>query len=159
MEQLTESTKFKCLITNAMEEYDSGIWEFFRHYDSILADLGQLMHLDSEWRDNYVKLIRYCSDLQSSIILKRKAPDSEFLSPLISKEIGNTDVEDVLFRSKDSVPGFLIKIEAELERLIAEFLRLSKMTRFSESFDVEKLGGIKLFAKVIYSRGIEKSKQ
>jgi hypothetical protein len=159
MEESTEFPKFKCLITDAMEEYDSGVWEFFRHYDGIVSDFGQLMVTDREWKENYLKLIRYYSDLGSSIILKRKAPDPGFMTALISTEIENTDPEDVLLRATNADIAFLLKLGAELERLMGEYVRLSKTPRFAESFAKDKFEGIRLLAKVVYSRGVNKSKQ
>jgi hypothetical protein len=159
MDESDAFPKFKCLITDSMEDYDSGVWEFFRHYDCILSDFGQLMIMDSEWREGYVKLIHYYSDLGSSIILKRNAPDSGSLEALVSPEIENTDPEVVLLRAKDAAVGYLLRTGADLERLMAEFIRLSRIPRFSGSFVAEKFEGIRLLAKVLYSRGIEKSKQ
>jgi hypothetical protein len=159
MSESSEFPKFKCLITNTMEEYDSGVWEFFRHYDCIISDFGQLMIIDNEWRENYVKLMRYYSDLGSSIILKRDAPDPGFLAAFLSKEIEDTDEEDVLLRAKSSTVGYLLRMGSDLEMLMAEFIRLSRIPRFSGNFTVDKFEGIRLLAKVFYSRGIEKSKQ
>ena len=159
MNKDTAFPKFKCLITDSMEEYDSGVWEFFRHFDCIQSDFGQLMILDSEWRESYVKLIHYYSDLGSSIVLKRKAPDPGFLESLVSPKIGDTDAEDVLLRANGSVVGYLLRTGADLERLMAEFIRISKTPRFSGTFAAEKFEGIRLLARVLYSRGIEKSKQ
>lgn len=159
METGMQFPKFKCLITNDMEDYDSGVWEFFRHFDVIMCDLGQLIHLDSEWKENYTKIIRYFSDLGSSIIMKRDAPDGGFLNQYISDQIESTDVEDVLFRAKSNLAGFQIRIGADLERLMGEYIRLSRIPRFSGSFETKKIEGLRSLAKVAYSRGIEISKQ
>lgn len=159
MEEGMQFPKFKCLITDDMEDFDSGVWEFFRHFDGIMADMGQLIHLDSEWKENYTKLIHYFSDLGSSIILKRDAPDGSFLNQHISDQIENTDVEDVLFRAKSNLPAFQIGIGADLERLMGEYIRLSRIPRFSGSFETKKIDGLRSLAKVIYSRGIEISKR
>lgn len=70
MEAGTQFPTFKCFITNAQEDYDSGVWEFFRHYDIILSNLGQMKLDDDEWKDNYAQLIRYFHDLGDSIIMK-----------------------------------------------------------------------------------------
>lgn len=159
MEEGSPFPTFKCFITNAQEEYDSGVWEFFRHYDKILSDLGRLMITDSGWRENYVQIIRYFSDLGSSIIMKRDAPGLEFLSALVAKDVESNDAEDVLMRAKESIVGTLLGIGADLELLMAEFVRLSKVPRFSESFPMTKFEGFRTLAKVMYSRGIEKSRQ
>ena len=151
--------QFKCLITDAMEDYDSGAWEFFRHYERIMSDIGQLFHTDSEWKENYTKLLRYYSDIGSSLILKRKAPDPGFMRQFISSEIENTDPEEVLMRAKTSVVGSILRIGSDVEMLTSEFLRIGRIPRFSESFSVDKFEGLQLFAKVLYSRGIDKSKE
>ena len=80
MEAEAKFPTFKCFITNAQEDYDSGVWEFFRHYDAILSDLGQLKLDDDEWKENYIQLMRYYHDLGDSIIMKRNSPDSGFMT-------------------------------------------------------------------------------
>ena len=159
MDDLQDFQKFKCVITNSMEDYDSGVWEFFRHFEMILADLGQLMILDNEWRETYVILIRYLSDLGSSIIQKKNAPDSGFLNPLVSKEIESTDTEDVILRAKQVTASYLIRVGNELESLMAEGVRLGRIQRFSMAFTKDKFEGLRLLTRVVYSRSIFKSKE
>lgn len=158
MDVETKIPQFKCLITDAMEDYDSGAWEFFRHYDRIMSDIGQLIHTDSEWKENYIKLIRYYSDMGSSLILKRKAPDPGFLKQFISSEIEKTDPEEVLLRAKSGVVGSILSIGSDVDMLASELLRIGRIQRFSDSFSIDKFEGLQLFAKVLYSRGIDKSK-
>ena len=159
MEAEAKFPTFKCFITNAQEDYDSGVWEFFRHYDAILSDLGQLKLDDDEWKENYIQLMRYYHDLGDSIIMKRNPPDSGFITALISKEIEGTDAEDVLLRAKDRVVATLLRTGADLEILMAEYVRLSKIPRFSGSFSLSRFEGFRLLAKSLYSRGIEISKR
>ncbi|MCW6159264.1 MAG: hypothetical protein LVQ63_07300 [Thermoplasmatales archaeon] len=150
---------FKCFITRRQEDYDSGVWEFFRHYDFILSDLGKLKLDDGEWKENYIQLMRYYHDLGDSIIMNRNPPDSGFMTAFISKEIEGTDAEDVLLRAKDRVVATLLRTGADLEILMAEYVRLSKIPRFSRGFSLSRFEGFGLLAKSLYSRGIEISKR
>lgn len=150
--------KFHCFITDAPEDYDSGVWEFFRHMMYIESDLGMLIHVDVEWCDNYRKLLQYVSDVGSSIILKRDSPSSEFLKEFLTEKHEDEDESDILLRSKDAVPALLIRTGAEIEELMAMYVRLSKIPRFSASFSKERFDGLRQVSWVLFRRSIKLSK-
>lgn len=158
MENEENFPKFHCAITDSPEEYDSGVWEFFRHVIFVESNIGLLMHSDPEWRANYSQILQYVSDVRSSIILTRKPPDSGFLNGLMSDKKEDVDEEDVLLRSKDSIPGLLIRAAAEFEELMALYVRVSRIPRFSSGFSKENFKGLELATEVLFGRSIEISK-
>ncbi len=151
--------KFYCIITEAMEDFDSGVWEFFRWLEIIEADIGCLMFIDTEWKENYIQLLSYLSDLSSSIISKRKPPDSEFLKSLVLSDIESYDPKDLLINGKGEAIPYILKTGAELDLVIAQYIKLAKIPRFSEAFSMDQFDGIRLLTKAIYSRAIVKSQQ
>jgi hypothetical protein len=119
------------------------------------------MHTDPEWKDNYAKMLQYVSDVVSSIIFKRDHPDSGFLNKFLVDKPRDRDVDlaDVLLHSKDSVPGMLIRTTAEIEELMALYIRVSKIERFSEGFSKEIFEGFRSLSEALFIRGIKRSKQ
>jgi len=159
MENTNQFPTFYCVMTEAAEDYDSGVWEFFRHIIYLESDLGILMHTDPEWKDNYAKMLQYVSDVGTSIIRKRNSPDAGFLNKFLVDKPRDVDEADVLLRSKDSVPGMLIKTAAGMEEMMALYIKISRIERFSESFSKERFEGFRSLGEALFIRAIKKSKQ
>ncbi len=150
---------FDCVITNAAEEYDSGVWEFFRLLTIVQADIGSIMNVDTAWKDNYMELIQYLSDFSASILFKSKAPNSEFLDKMMIDGLENNDETDLILRSGNGIIASLIRTGAEIEGLMSMYIRLSRIPRFSDSFSLDKFSNLKRISQAVYSRAVMKSKE
>jgi|YelNatPaOPRAMG01_1025707.scaffolds.fasta_scaffold07861_10 hypothetical protein len=60
--------RFECVISNTLQDYDSDIEEFFLRVQYLEDDLGMLMFVDNSWTENYENMLKYLSDVQTSII-------------------------------------------------------------------------------------------
>ena len=158
MKDTTQFPTFECVITGAPEDYDSGVWEFFRHLIYLESDLGILMHLDQDWIDEYAKMLQYVSDVGSSIIMKRSPPDSGFLDKFLVDKPKDVDEADVMLHSSSSVPAILIRTAAEVEELMALYIRVSRIERFSKGFSGERFDGLRALSEALFIRAIKKSR-
>ncbi|MEM4091226.1 MAG: hypothetical protein QXQ46_10910 [Thermoplasmatales archaeon] len=156
MENASEFPKFECLISNTQEEYDSEVETFFTQLASLEADLGLLLLSDTEWKDNYKKILDYLTDLEASIIFKRGVPDTEFIKGLIEGEDPREDIAEdiaeVLIRAKDSVPAVLIRAQSKTRDIMTLFVRMSRIPRFSNGFTVERFEGLLSLRKALFRR-------
>ncbi|MGC8561790.1 MAG: hypothetical protein ACP5NO_01135 [Thermoplasmata archaeon] len=159
MEKASEFPKFECAISNTKEEYDSEVETFFTQLASLESDLGLLLVSDATWKENYVKILAYLTDLETSIILKRGAPDAEFIRNLVKGEDPQEEIADILIKAKDYVPALLIRAQSRTRDVMTLFVRMSRIPRFSEGFTIDRFEGLLSLRKALFRRAVAVSKQ
>jgi len=151
--------KFECVISNTQEDYDSDIGEFFLRMQYLEDDLGMLMFVDNGWRKNYENMLKYLSDMLTSIIFSRELPSANFLSGLLPDKASEEDIVEVLLRSKDESPSILLRASARARELVSWYIRVARISRFSKNFPQDGIIGIMNMRSVLFHRAIEKSKE
>jgi len=151
--------KFECVISNTQEDYDSDIGEFFLRMQYLEDDLGMLMFVDNGWRKNYENMLKYLSDMETSIIFSRELPSANFLSDLLPDKASEEDIVEVLLRSKDESPSILLRASARARELVSWYIRVARISRFSKNFPQDGIIGIMNMRSVLFHRAIEKSKE
>ena len=158
MEKASGFPKFECVISNTNEEYDSDVETFFTALSSVMSDVGLLLLKDPQWIDNYKKILTYLQDLETSIILKKGVPDSEFLKSLLLAENPDDEVLDVLLRAKDDIPAILTRAQTKTRDVGTLYVRMSRIPRFADGFTVDRFQGLPHLRKVLWRRAVEYSK-
>ena len=150
---------FECVISNTVEEYDSEVENFFlvKHYLS--TELADLREIDPEWKDNYVKIIRYLSELGESIVMGKKVPSHEFLIQLSLGEEVEDDSTERLLRSKGRATAAIMRAAARTREVMYWYVRNSKIERFSKSFNPERFQGLPFVRLALTYRSIVTSNE
>ena len=159
MEHAKEFPKFGCAISNTEEEYDSEVETFFTAMASLESDIGLLLSKDREWKENYEKILRYLADLETSIIFKRGAPESDFLKDLLDDVDSQDEIPDVLLRAKTEAPAILIRAQSKARDVMSLYVKMSRIPRFAEGFTYARFGGLQSLRKSLSRRAVESSKQ
>ena len=159
MENASEFPKFECAISNTKEEYDSEVESFFTELASLESDIGLLILSDLKWKENYQKILGYITDLETSIIFKRGAPDTEFIRSLVKGEDPQDEIADILIRAKDYVPALLIRAQSRTRDVMTLFVRMSRIPRFSGGFTKERFEGLLSLRKALFRRSVEVSRK
>jgi hypothetical protein len=159
MKRTSDFPKFECAISNTMEDYDSEVETFFTHLGALQSDIGLLLQKDGQWNVNYKKMLGYLQDLETSVILKKGVPDSEFLIGLIPKENVQDEISDVLLRAVNEIPAILIRAQTRTRDVATLYVRMSRVPRFAEGFTVERFEGLPNLRKALWNRAVEISKK
>lgn len=158
MDEGTDFPTFECAISNTKEEYDSEVENYFTLQALLKSDMGLLIHKDAAWRDNYVKILEYLTELGDSIIFKRGSPNIDFLKDLMRGDEVQDELADVLIRAKDDAPAILIRAQARTRDLMTLYVKMSRVPRFAPGFTVDRFRGLQLLRKVLFKRAVVKSK-
>ncbi|OWP57511.1 MAG: hypothetical protein B2I17_00395 [Thermoplasmatales archaeon B_DKE] len=149
---------FDCMISNTQEPYDSEVENYFINAQYLAIELNNLRLLDREWSANYVKMIKFLSDLSDSIIYKKSPPSHDFLVDLAMGEETEDSSSERLLRSQNPLVGNLMRAALKARELMFWFVRLSKETRFAEGFNINSYEGLPFLRLVLVYRSIVLSK-
>jgi len=149
---------FDCMISNTQEPYDSEVENYFINAQYLATELNNLRLLDREWSANYVKMIKFLSDLSDSIIYKKSPPNHDFLVDLAMGEETEDSSSERLLRSQNPLVGNLMGAALKARELMFWFVRLSKETRFAEGFNINNYEGLPFLRLVLVYRSIVLSK-
>lgn len=154
---MTDALKFptfECVISNSIEDYDSEVEYFFLAKNYLSTELAELRELDPEWKENYVKIIRYLSELGESIVTGKKAPSHDFLIKLSLGEEIEDDSTERLLRSKGRVTAAIMHASTRSREVMYWYVRNSKVERFTKAFNPERFQGLPFVRLALTYRSI-----
>ncbi|QRF75814.1 hypothetical protein Thermo_01320 [Thermoplasmatales archaeon] len=149
---------FDCMISNTQEPYDSEVENYFINAQYLTIELNNLRLMDREWSANYVKMMKFLSDLSDSIIYKKSPPSHDFLVDLAMGEETEDSSSERLLRSQNPLVGNLMGAALKARELMFWFVRLSKETRFADGFNINNYEGLPFLRLVLVYRSIVLSK-
>ena len=150
---------FECMISNTQEQYDSDVENYFINAQYLAIELNALRLVDSGWRSNYEKMMKYLSDLSDSIANTKSPPSHDFMVNLAMGDETEDSSAERLLRSKNPMVGELMKAALKARELMFWFVRLSREPRFSSAFNVDRYEGLPFLRLVLVYRSIALSKQ
>ncbi len=161
MEEKTQSKfpTFECVISNSIEDYDSEMERFFLARGKLSVELARLRINDSQWAENYEKMMIYLSGLVDSLIELKEAPSHEFLIDLSLGEELEDDTTQRLLRTRDPLVADTAGAALTVRDMMFWFVRNGKDQKLAKSFTPERFQGLPFLRLALVYRSVSLSKK
>ena len=150
--------KFDCLITGRQEEYDTDIAKYFITQDYLASEISELRAVDSDWAENYSKILGYLKTLEQVVINGGVPPSYKFLIDLSMSDVLEDDSYERLSRSSGIKTSRAYRSVVLVRELMYWFRKLSRESEFSERFTPEVFKGLPFLRLALSYRSVELSK-
>lgn len=150
---------FDCVISNTVEEYDSEMERFFLTRGKLAVTLARLRIKDSQWSENYEKMMAYLSGLVESLIELKDAPSNEFLIELSLGEELEDDTTQRLLRTKNPLVADTTEAALLVRDMMFWFVRNGKDQKLKNSFTPERFQGLPFLRLALVYRSVTLSGQ
>ncbi len=148
---------FECIISHTMEDYDSDVEYFFILKNRLASEIALLRVGDNDWAVNYDRILVYLKALAESIVNVSDPPDHQFLVKLSLNEELEDDVIDRLLRSESITTAQLVAASQTVREIMFWYIRTSKNSKFSISFNPERFQGLPYLRLALVYRSVNLS--
>ncbi len=150
---------FECIISETQEDMDSEVENFFLKKSQVGLELARLKLKDPEWSENYDKMMLYLQDLSDALVEFKEAPSHQFLIDLCMGEELEGDILTTARATKDERVLDLFDTALQVREVIFWYVRNSKVSRFSKSFNPSRYQGLPFLRLALIYRGVNLSGQ
>ncbi|BBG25155.1 hypothetical protein IC006_2490 [Sulfuracidifex tepidarius] len=131
--------KFDCLITGEKEGYDSEIEVYFAKELQIASIFSILQNYDTEWKENYSKIIEILDKMDNYIVNGKDLPDYTLIKDLDKGDFtySYSQLQSIQFSEKKISVSLLYYVAGLIQENLYWYSILAKKDKYSKNFNLD----------------------
>jgi len=146
--------KFNCLITGEKEGYDSEVEVYFAKELQIASILSILQNYDTEWKENYSKIIEILDKMDDYIVNGKELPDYTLLKDLDKGDItySYSQLQSIQFSEKKTKISLLYYVAGLIQENLYWYSILAKKDKYAKNFNPDAFDILYTLLSVVRKR-------